>query len=52
MFKIISEGNVYIEPKGEYTYAGPRTALMPDGNVLCCFSRTKGSGLNDFKPKI
>jgi len=32
----------------EYTYALPRTAIMPDGNILCCFARTKGNGLNDF----
>jgi len=48
MFKNISEGDVYLEPTAEYNYAVPRTAIIPDGNILCCFGRTKGLGINDF----
>jgi len=50
MFKIMSEGNVYLDKKKDYTYFCPRTATMPDGNILCCFTRSKNKILNDFVP--
>jgi len=50
MFKIVSEGDVYFEPKGGYTFAVARTELTPNGDILCCFNRTKGYGRNDFTP--
>jgi len=50
MFRILSEGNVLFEAAGGYTYGLPRTALLPDASLLCCFLRMKDGGANDITP--
>ena len=52
MFKILSEGCVFLETKVTYTYAVPRTVVLPDGEILCCFHRTVGGGVNDMTPLL
>jgi len=50
MFRIIAEGNVFFEEKSDYTYGVPRTALLRNGELLCCFTKMKNEGVNDFLP--
>ena len=52
MIRIISEGEIFLESKDKYTYAVARTAVLPDGGVVCCFHRTVGGGVNDFTPLL
>ena len=50
MFQILTEGCVFIEEKGSYSYGIPRTVVLPGGEILCCFHRTSGGGVNDLTP--
>ena len=52
MFNIISEGCVYLAERGVYTYMLPRTAVLPDGEIVCCFHRSTGGGVNDITPLL
>lgn len=49
MFKVLAEGNVF-ETKESYSIVGSRSAVLPDGRIICTASRTSSSGVNDFTP--
>lgn len=46
MFKKICEGDVVASMRA----AGSRTAILPDGKLLCSFNVNSGHGSNDFVP--
>ena len=49
MFKNISEGFVYKADEGGRVACGPRTALLPDGRLVCSYMTQTQIGQNDFK---
>ncbi len=49
MFKKISEGFVYKAAEGGRVACGPRTALLPDGRIVCSYMTQTQIGQNDFR---
>ena len=49
MFRTIAEGDVF-STREKVTCSGSRTAVLPDGRLICVFSSESGSGVNDFVP--
>lgn len=50
MFSKISEGDVFITDEEKCMVSGSRTAILPDGKLLCVFNTESGAGINDFTP--
>ncbi len=49
MFRKLSEGDVFSTNRSCAT-SGPRTAVLPDGRILCTFMVNTTGGANDFVP--
>ena len=49
MFRKIAEGDVFSTTKKCAT-SGPRTAILPDGRIICTFMVNSAGGANDFVP--
>lgn len=49
MFRKIDEGDVFCTT-AECATSGPRTAILPDGNIICTFMINSKGGANDFVP--
>ena len=49
MFKKVSEGFVYKAQEGGRVACGPRTALLPDGRIVCSYMTQTKIGRNDFR---
>lgn len=52
MFRKICEGDVFTHAKDGFNVSGSRTALLPDGKLLCAFNIESGAGVNDFTPCV
>lgn len=50
MFEKITEGNVFTTTEKSCMVSGSRTALLPDGKLICVFCTESGAGINDFLP--
>ena len=51
MFRKINEGDVF-STTAECATSGPRTAVLPDGNLICTFMVNSTGGANDFVPMV
>lgn len=49
MFKKVYEGDIY-STRESHTCSGSRTAVLPDGRLICVFNTESMSGINDFVP--
>ncbi len=52
MITIISEGFVFKSGQSDLAAAGPRTALLQDGSLICTFMTNTKVGSNDFVPNV
>ena len=52
MFRKIAEGDVFATTKENACTSGPRTAILADGGLACCFMINSKGGANDFVPMI
>ena len=52
MFKIISEGDIFVANEKITRASGSRTAVLPDGRLICTFMSNKKSGINGFIPWV
>lgn len=52
MFKKISEGDVFIANDVIVRSSGSRTAVLPDGKLICSFMSNSASGVNNFIPWV
>ena len=52
MFRKIAEGDVYVHDKTKFSVSGSRTAILPNGRLICSFNAESGSGVNDFVPMV
>ena len=50
MFQKLAEGNVFQTTAPGRATSGPRTALLPDGSLICTFMLQTQTGSNDFTP--
>lgn len=51
MLKKISEGDVFVTD-ADCATSGPRTAILPDGRLICTFMINSHGGANDFVPMV
>ena len=49
MFRKIGDGDVFVSRTAGAT-SGPRTAVLPDGGLVCTFMLNSKGGANDFTP--
>ncbi len=52
MITKISEGFVFKSEREDLMAAGPRTALLQDGSIICTFMTNTKVGSNDFIPNV
>ncbi len=51
MFRKIAEGDIFHTTQA-LAASGPRTAILPDGNLICTFMLNSRGGANDFVPMV
>ncbi len=51
MFRKLGEGDIFVMKTVGAT-SGPRTAVLPDGGLLCTFMINSRGGANDFTPMV
>ncbi len=51
MFRKIAEGDVFCTT-ADCATSGPRTAILPDGKLICTFMINSKGGANDFVPMV
>lgn len=52
MFKTLSEGFVYHTEAPDRSAAGPRSAVLADGTLVCSYMVQTDVGINDFVPML
>lgn len=50
MFTKLAEGDIFATLQPDIRCAGSRTAVLPDGSLICVWHECSGVGVNDFVP--
>lgn len=50
MFKKVAEGDIFSTKQEIFYCAGSRTAILPDGKLICVFNAESKTGVNDWIP--
>lgn len=52
MLRKLGEGDVFATKEEKKSVIGPRTAVLPDGGLICTYGSESFTGINDFVPMM